>query len=57
MVKYLNFHNPSFALKIFSHVNGKATMCDTPLVYFVCHNEISLMAPLATLLVPLESIQ
>jgi hypothetical protein len=57
MVKYLNLHNPYFALKILFNVNGKTIVYDTPLVYFVCHNEISLMAPLATLVVPLESAQ
>jgi len=33
MVKYLNFHNYSFALRYFLKVNGKATQCDTPLVF------------------------
>jgi hypothetical protein len=33
MVKYLNFHNYSFALRYFFNVNGKATQCDTPLVF------------------------
>jgi hypothetical protein len=30
MVKYLNFHNSSFALRYFLNVNGKATMWNTP---------------------------
>ncbi len=48
-MKYLNLHNPYFALKILFNVNGKTIVCDTPLVYFVCHNKISLMAPLGTI--------
>ncbi len=33
MVKYLSFHNSSFALRYFFNVNGKATQCVThPLV-------------------------
>jgi hypothetical protein len=32
MVKYLSFHNSSFALKIMFNVNGEVTLCDTPLV-------------------------
>jgi hypothetical protein len=32
LVKYLSFHNSSFALRYFLNINGKATMCDTPLV-------------------------
>jgi hypothetical protein len=31
MVKYLSFHNSSFALRYFFNVNGKATMWHTPL--------------------------
>jgi hypothetical protein len=34
MVKYLNFHNSSFALRYLFNVNGKATVWDTPC--FVC---------------------
>ncbi len=37
MVNYLNFHNSSFALRFFlffkTNVNGKATQCDTPVVF------------------------
>ncbi len=43
MVKYLSFHNKSsFALrKILFNVNGKAIVCDTPLVllFIVAHFE------------------
>jgi hypothetical protein len=35
MVKYLNFHNSSFAFKYFFNVNGKATVGDTPLVTYL----------------------
>jgi hypothetical protein len=35
MVKYLNFHNSSFALRYFFSINGKATQCDTPLFFHV----------------------
>ncbi len=31
--KYLYFHNSSFALRYLFNVNGKATRCDTPLVF------------------------
>jgi hypothetical protein len=30
MVKYLSFHNPSFAFKLFFHVNDKAIVRYTP---------------------------
>jgi hypothetical protein len=32
MVKYLSFHHSNFCVKILFNVNGKATVCDTPLV-------------------------
>jgi hypothetical protein len=32
MVKYLSFHHSTFCVKILFNVNGKATVCDTPLV-------------------------
>jgi hypothetical protein len=32
MVKYLSFHNSAFCFKILFNVNGKATVCNTPLV-------------------------
>jgi hypothetical protein len=34
MVKYLNFHKSSLCLKkILFNENGKATVCDTPIVF------------------------
>jgi len=33
MVKYLSFHNSSFALRYLFNVIGKAPQCDTPLAF------------------------
>jgi hypothetical protein len=35
MVKYLNFHNSSFALRILVNVKWQGHSCDTPLVFCV----------------------
>jgi hypothetical protein len=41
MVKYLHFHNSSFALRYVFNVNGKATVWHTPLFKFVMVYEIA----------------
>jgi hypothetical protein len=43
MVKYLSFHNSSFCLKILFNVNGKATVCDTPLAIYPLSQGIFLL--------------
>jgi hypothetical protein len=43
MVKYLSFHNSSFALRYFFNVNGKASV--THLVLLLCKHE-AFVAPL-----------
>jgi hypothetical protein len=36
MVKYLSFHNSSFALTILFNVNGKAIVQHTPCSFMIC---------------------